>query len=92
VWGTNGGGQKFNGDPDANIAFGISILKGLSGQYGNNAAGRYVGSLGNWTTTTPDHKAGTPINPNAQKREATWNQWSGALTSLFSNTDCFPHR
>jgi RHS repeat-associated protein len=92
VWGTNGAGQKFNGNTDANITFGIQILEGLYAHYGNNAAGRYVGSLANWQTTTKGHTAGTPINPNAQKREAAWNSWSSRLTALFSNTDCFPHQ
>jgi RHS repeat-associated protein len=98
VWGTAGAGQVFNGDPDTNITFGISILEGLSTQYGNNAAGRYVGSLGNWTTTvpatptSPGHQAGTPINPNAQKREASWNSGKSALTGLFGNTNCFGHQ
>jgi RHS repeat-associated protein len=85
VWGTNGAGQPFNGNVNANITFGISILEGLYNSYGNNAAGRYVGSLGNFAN-------GTPINPNAQKREATWNQWSTSLINLFSNTYCFTHQ
>jgi len=94
VWGTTGGGQTFNGSANANIGFGVTILEGLYGQYGNNAAGRYVGSLGNWKTTTDGpngHLAGTPINPSAQKREGTWNQYSGALEAFFSNTYCFTH-
>jgi hypothetical protein len=62
VWGTNGAGQRFNGNVNANIAFGISILEGLFNSYGNNAAGRYVGSLGNLPN-------GMPINPSAQKRD-----------------------
>jgi RHS repeat-associated protein len=85
VWGTNGAGQVFNGSPEANIAFGISILENLFSKFGNTAAGRYVGSLGNGPN-------GNPINPNAQRRAATWNAWSGSLTNLFSNTDCFHHQ
>ncbi len=52
----------------------------------------YVGSLGNWTTTTPDHQAGTAINPNAQKREATSKKRGAQLTHLFSNQDRFSHK
>ena len=92
VLGTAGAGQRFNGSADANISFGITLLEGLNSRFGNNAPGYYVGSLKNWTTTTPDHQAGTPINANAQKRESTWNSWKGKLTSLFSNTDCFSHQ
>jgi RHS repeat-associated protein len=82
VWGTSGAGQPFNGDVDANIAYGISILADLYSQFGNTAAGHYVGSLGN-------DNAGNPINPNAQARQATWNRWGAALTGLFSNKECF---
>jgi RHS repeat-associated protein len=84
VWGTSGAGQTFNGNPDANIGFGIQILEGLYTSYGNNAAGRYVGSLGN----TP---SGAPINQNAQNREAAWNKLKSKLTALFSDADCFHH-
>jgi RHS repeat-associated protein len=91
VWGTSGAKQPFNGDPDANKSFGISILESLYKTYGDTAAGHYVGSLNNWTTTTPTHKAGTPINPSAQKREGTWNTWSSKLIGLFSNIRCFSH-
>jgi hypothetical protein len=84
VWGTNGGGQVFNGNPDSNITFGISILKGLYQSYGDNAPGRYVGSLGN--------RNGQPINPNAQNREAAWQKYRTGLTNLFSIRDCFPRR
>jgi hypothetical protein len=66
VLGTNGVNQAFNGNPDANITFGITLLKNLNTQFGNNAPGYYVGSLKN-------NAAGNPINANAQKREATWN-------------------
>lgn len=59
VWGSGGAGQIFDGSPDANITFGIGILEGLYAHYGDNAAGRYVGNLGN------DQK-GKPINPNAK--------------------------
>jgi hypothetical protein len=82
VWGTNGPGEPFNGNADANVSFGISILKGLYQSYGNNAAGRYVGSLGN--------KGGKPTL--GQRRENTWNSWKAKLTGLFSNTDCFHHQ
>jgi hypothetical protein len=82
VWGTSGAGQVFNGNPDANIAFGISILEGLYQSYGNNAPGRYVGSLGSVN--------GQPTL--GQKRENTWNTWKSRLIGLFSNTDCFPHQ
>jgi RHS repeat-associated protein len=77
VFGTSGAGQVFNGSPAANIAFGMQILEGLYNQFGNNAAGRYVGSL--------------TRNPLAKKREDQWNAWSAQLTGLFSDTDCFPH-
>ncbi len=76
VIGTNGGGQQFNGNPDANITYGITILTGLYTQFGGNAAGRYVGSL---------------TNPNAVNRQNTWNAWGSRLVSLFSNKNCFPH-
>jgi RHS repeat-associated protein len=82
VWGTNGAGQVFNGNPDANITFGISILEGLYNSYGNNAAGRYVGSLGTLKNRQPT---------SGQKRENTWNAWKAKLIGLFSNTNCFPH-
>ena len=82
VWGTNGAGAVFNGNPDANIGFGISILQGLYTSFGNNAAGRYVGSLGSVN--------GQPTL--GQKRENTWNSWSSKLIGLFSNTNCFPHQ
>ena len=82
VWGNSGAGQTFNGNPDANIAFGIAILEGLYKQYGNNAAGRYVGSLG-------FNADGTPKNPNAQNREAAWNLWKSGLTQFFSLKNCF---
>jgi hypothetical protein len=82
VWGTNGTGGVFNGNPDANIAFGVSILEGLNQAFGNNAAGRYVGSLGSVN--------GQPTN--GQKRENTWNAWGSRLTGLFGNTNCFPHQ
>jgi len=83
--GTNGANQTFNGNPDLNIAAGISVLMDLYSQYGNAAAGHYVGSLGY-------NKDGTAINQSAQNRQSTWNNWNGALTQLFSNTDCFPHQ
>lgn len=52
-WGTNlAPGQAFNGNPDANITFGISILEGPYHSYGNNAAGRYPGSPGTTTNVT----------------------------------------
>ncbi len=88
VWGTNGAGQVFNGNPDANITFGIQILEGLYSSYGNNAAGRYVGSLGNVRTPTGFR----PVNPNAQNREAAWTKWKNRLTALFSDKDCFYHK
>ncbi len=83
VWGSNGAGQKFNGNPDANIAFGIQVLEGLYKSWGNAAAGHYVGSLGTG-------KDGKPTL--GQRRQNTWNTWGAQLTSLFSNTDCFPHQ
>jgi RHS repeat-associated protein len=76
VIGTNGAGQTFNGDPDANISYGIGILRDLYSQYGTAAAGRYVGSRS---------------NPNAQNRQATFNAWGNTLTTLFSIEECFPH-
>jgi RHS repeat-associated protein len=81
IWGTNGANKTFNGNPDANITFGISILEGLYKSYGNNAAGRYVGSLGS--------KRGQPTL--GQKRENTWNSWKDKLQGLFSNINCFKH-
>ena len=44
VIGTNGANQTFDGDPDANISLGISILRGLYARWGNADAGHYVGS------------------------------------------------
>ena len=76
VWGTIGA-AVFDGNVWANINFGIQILEGLWSHNGNNAAARYVGS---------------PINPHAQARQATWNTWGSALEMLFSNTNCFPHQ
>ena len=59
VYGTNRTGrQKFNGNPDANITLGISILEGKCAQFGNDAAGRYVGDPGLGSN-------GSPINQNA---------------------------
>jgi hypothetical protein len=74
VWGTSGGGQKFNGNPDANITFGISILEDLLASRGDDAAGRYVGS---------------PQNPSAQKRETSWHTFGSSLIQFFGNKDCF---
>jgi hypothetical protein len=76
VWGTSGAGLAFDGNPDANISFGIQILEGLKARYGNTAAGHYVGNLN---------------QPNARKRQSTWDTWKTKLTGLFSNTDCFSH-
>jgi RHS repeat-associated protein len=73
VWGTSGGGAVFNGDPDVNIAFGITILEQLYDRNGNNAPEAYTGFT----------------NPAAPKREATYNQFKNALVTLFSNKDCF---
>jgi RHS repeat-associated protein len=50
IWGTSGAGETFNGNADANITFGIGILEGLYTHFGNNAAGRYVGSLASIST------------------------------------------
>jgi hypothetical protein len=83
VIGTNGARQQFNGNADANITFGIGILETLYNQWGNNAAGHYVGSLGYDQNGNP-----TP----GQKRENTWNAFKNALTSLFSDKDCFPSK
>jgi len=83
IWGTNGAQQAFNGNPDANITYGIQILETLYTRWGNTAAGHYVGSLGN----SPD---GSPTL--GQLRQNTWIKTSATLISLFSNTDCFPHQ
>ena len=80
MWGTNGPNQVFNGNPDSNIAFGISIIEGLYQQWGNNAAGHYVGSLGY-------DKDGNPTS--GQKREDARNAEKAALTGLFGNKNCF---
>ena len=58
-------------------------LKGLYKQWGNTAAGHYVGSLGYDEDGNP--KLG-------QRRQNAWNSWGARLTALFSNTDCFPHK
>jgi RHS repeat-associated protein len=42
VYGTNGGGEPFNGDPDANITRGLKYLGGLYNRYGTDAAGMYT--------------------------------------------------
>ncbi len=75
IWGTNGAGQTFNGNPTANITYGIQIIENLYNHYGNNAPDAYVG-LG---------------SANGQAREQTWNNEKSQLIQLFSNTDCFPH-
>jgi RHS repeat-associated protein len=71
-------GQKFSGNPDANIAYGITILETLYKTWGNNAAGAYV------TTDLG--------NPEARAREQTWNSEKSRLINLFSDTDCFAHQ
>ncbi|MGA3019311.1 MAG: hypothetical protein ABSF62_19475 [Bryobacteraceae bacterium] len=84
-----GQGRNFDGNADANIAYGISILKTNYATQGNNTAGLYVGNL-----QPIKLKNGTviPPNPLAVLREATWNNWATPLTTLFSITDCFPHQ
>jgi len=83
VLGTNvSSGQYFNGNPDANIAYGITYLKYLNSKFGNNAPGLYVGAF---------TKEGLP-NPGPVAREQYWNQNFASLTKLFSNTDCFSHQ
>jgi len=79
AFGTNlKAGQVFNGNPDANISFGITLLEGLYSRFGVDAAGRYVGSL--------------LTNGNAQLREATFSAYSFQLELFFTNPDCFPHK
>jgi RHS repeat-associated protein len=75
VWGTTGAGQTFDGNPTANIRYGIQILENLYNQYGNNAPDAYVG-LG---------------SANGQAREQTWNNEKAQLIQLFSNASCFQH-
>jgi hypothetical protein len=78
-----GRGQQFNGNADANIAYGIGLLENDYTRYGNDAAGRYVGNDQINPTT------GRPYNQGAYDHEGTWNRFKNALTSLFSNKDCF---
>ncbi len=82
VTGTNGAGQQFNGNPALNVAYGIGFLELLYGNYGNDAPGRYNGSLGL-------DKYGQLTS--GQIRENIWNKWASRLTSLFDNTQCFFH-
>jgi RHS repeat-associated protein len=74
VYGTNfGKGQTFNGNADANIAYGISLLERDYKKYGDNEAGLYTG-------------ANNPARPG---RQATYNKYKDSLVRLFSNKDCF---
>jgi hypothetical protein len=79
VFGTNlNAEQIFNGNQDANIAFGIGILAQLYNTWGDSAAGRYIGvDNGN--------------HPEVGKRQNTFDQYEGSLVGLFENTNCFPH-
>ncbi|MEP6756570.1 MAG: hypothetical protein ABJA67_13775 [Chthonomonadales bacterium] len=85
VWGTNGACQVFNGNADANIRFGISILEQLYGSFGNNAAGQYVGSL---DIDNIDKKTGKPTL--GQKRENAW--CTGCRRAGLRNGRCMEFR
>jgi hypothetical protein len=71
--------QAFNGNPDANIAFGIGFLESLYKTWSNTAAGHYVGSLG--------YVNGKPTL--GQLRQNTYDQYRAKLISFFDNSDCF---
>jgi hypothetical protein len=80
VFGTNlKAGQTFNGNMDANITAGISILKYPYTQYGDNAAGKYIGV----------NIKGR--NPPVDVRQKQFDKYKNALVNLFENQQCFPH-
>jgi RHS repeat-associated protein len=73
VFGTNFGAGKFNGNADANIAEGISILETGYKTNGDNEARLYTGAT----------------NPNGSGRQSTYNKYKNSLANLFNNKDCF---
>ena len=74
VFGTDTGPTgRFNGNPDANIGFGINYLEGLYQRFGDLAAGLYTGQY----------------NPNRPKRQETYDRFKGTAGHFFSNPNCF---
>jgi hypothetical protein len=69
--------DPFNGDPDANIQFGLNQLNYLASKYGPE------GAIQKYNTGENSRR---PV-PN---RASSWDIYGWALTDLFHNTDCFP--